>query len=167
MSIELEFIVYAILIGIGATLVIDLWAQFLQRVFAIPALNWGLVGRWLGHFRNGKLSHESIVKASPVKGENIIGWIAHYLIGIVFAASFLAIEGFDWARNPSLIPALIFGAATVIFPFFVMQPCMGLGIAAAKTPNPLQARIRSLLTHTIFGFGMFCTALLAAKLIAF
>jgi hypothetical protein len=37
----------AIIIGIGATLVIDFFALFQQRFFAIVPLNYALVGRWL------------------------------------------------------------------------------------------------------------------------
>jgi hypothetical protein len=34
-------IVEAVLIGLGATLLIDLWALFLRRVFSIASLNYG------------------------------------------------------------------------------------------------------------------------------
>jgi len=55
----------------------------------------------------------------------------------------LMLQGLDWAREPRLLPALIVGLFTVVAPFFVMQPGMGAGIAAAKTPNPTAARLRS------------------------
>ena len=48
---------------------------------------------------------------------------------------------------------------TVVFPFFLMQPSLGLGIAASRTPNPTQARVKSLATHTVFGLGMYGCAL--------
>jgi hypothetical protein len=47
---------------------------------------------------------------------------------------------------------------TVAAPFFVMQPAFGLGIAASKTPNPTQARLHNLLTHTVYGFGLYLSA---------
>jgi hypothetical protein len=60
---------------------------------------------------------------------------------------------------------LIVGLATVVAPFFVMQPAMGLGIAASKTPNPKVARLRSIVTHAAFGVGLYVSAMLLAPLI--
>jgi hypothetical protein len=46
-----------------------------------------------------------------------------------------------------------------VFPFFIMQPSLGLGIAASRTPKPMQARLKSLVTHTVFGVGLYVCAL--------
>ncbi len=163
MNEALEFSVYSLVIGAGATVLIDLWALGLQRLLGIPSMNWGLVGRWIGHMPVGRFVHDSIGKATPIRGETAIGWSAHYAIGIVFAGILLAIWGFDWARQPTLLPALLVGWATIAAPFFLMQPGLGLGIAAAKTPKPMVARFRSLLTHTVFGLGLYLTALAASS----
>ncbi len=45
----MEFLVRTILIGVGATVLMDLWAIFLKRAFAISSLDYAFVGRWLGH----------------------------------------------------------------------------------------------------------------------
>ena len=165
MNGELEVALRATSIGIGATVVIDLWAQLSKRFWGIPLPNWGMVGRWFGHLPSGHFVHEDIAKASPVCGELAIGWTAHYAIGIVYATLLIAIKGAEWARHPTLLPALIFGLLTLVFPFFVMQPGMGAGVAASKTPNPNQARLRSIRTHTVFGIGLYGSALLLALLI--
>jgi hypothetical protein len=39
-----------------------------------------------------------------------------------------------------------------------MQPGMGAGIAASRTPRPVAARMQSLLTHIIFGLGLYASA---------
>ena len=49
MDIEANRLLGAIAIGIGATLVMDLWNLFLKRAFSIPSLNYCLLGRWLRH----------------------------------------------------------------------------------------------------------------------
>jgi hypothetical protein len=103
----------------------------------------------------GRLLHDAIAKSAPVKGERLIGWAAHYLIGIAFAAALLIGWGPEWAREPTLIPALIVGIGSVAAPFLLMQPGMGLGIAARRAPNPTAARLRSLTTHAIFGLGLY------------
>ncbi|MBC8036124.1 MAG: DUF2938 domain-containing protein [Rhizobiales bacterium] len=165
MSEGLEIVVRAALIGIGATVAMDLWGVFLKRFFGIPSINWGLVGRWFGHFPRGRFVHDNIAKAPPVRGEPVIGWGAHYAIGIMFSVLLLAIWGLEWARHPTLLPALIIGLLTLAAPFFMMQPGMGAGIAASKTPNPSVARLRSIATHTVFGIGLYGSALLTALVI--
>jgi Protein of unknown function (DUF2938) len=62
------------------------------------------------------------------------------------------------------LPALLFGLGTVLFPYLIMQPAYGLGIAASKTPNPTAARLKSLMSHGIFGLGLYLTAVAAHEL---
>jgi hypothetical protein len=90
-----------------------------------------------------------------VRGERPIGWAAHYLIGIAFAAMLLAIWGLEWARHPTIGPALIVGIGSVAAPFLLMQPGMGAGIAASRTPRPAAARFQSIVTHAMFGLGLY------------
>lgn len=147
-----------VLLGIGATLVMDIWAFALKRLWNIPSLDYALVGRWLAHMPKGILFHQSILNTSSVRYEGVLGWLSHYLIGIIFAAGLVSVVGLDWLASPTFLPALLFGMATVVFPFFVMQPCFGFGIAASKTPKPMVARSKSLLTHSVFGAGLYLTA---------
>ena len=148
-------IVFATIIGLGATLTTDLWALFIKRVFKIPAPNYCLVGRWLRTMPEGIFKHSNIASATPKSAECLVGWIAHYMIGVLFAIIFIAVVGNNWLLHPTLIPAIIFGVITVLAPFFIMQPSFGLGWAASKTPNPMQARLRSLMAHTAFGIGLY------------
>jgi hypothetical protein len=99
-----------------------------------------------------------------VPGERLIGWTAHYLIGIAFAFVLLASWGMDWVHHPTIGPALIVGLGSVAAPFLLMQPGMGAGIAASRTPNPSAARLRSVTTHTVFGVGLYVAAWLVSLL---
>ncbi|RWL20435.1 MAG: DUF2938 domain-containing protein [Mesorhizobium sp.] len=164
MNEQLEFVVRAAAIGAGATAVMDLWGLFLKRAFAIPSLDYAWVGRWIGHFPRGRFAHVNIAQAPGIRGETPIGWVAHYAIGIIFAALLMVVWGIDWARHPTLLPALLVGMSSVVAPFFLMQPAFGAGIAAWKTPNPHTARLRSLMTHLSFGVGLYVAALLSALL---
>lgn len=156
----LEFLVRAVLIGAGATALLDLWAQFLERAFGWPAPNWALVGRWFGHLPNGRFVHEDIARAAPIPNELAIGWLAHYLVGILFAAVLLAIWGIGWAHHPTFLPALIVGLVTVGCGWFILQPGMGAGIAASKKPNANQLRLMNIVGHTVFAIGLYGSALL-------
>ena len=158
MSIEASYILPAIAIGIGATLLMDLWNLFLKRTFSIPSLNYCLLGRWVRHMPEGTFRHANINAAPQKHFECAVGWIAHYSIGVVFALVFVLVSG-DWLARPTLLLALLYGIGTVVFPFFIMQPSLGLGIAASRTPKPMQARLKSLVTHTVFGVGLYLSAL--------
>src|SRR5690606_3448491 len=129
-----DMLLRAVVVGIGATLVLDLWALVLRRAFGVRSLDWALVGRWVGHFRRGRFMHDSIAAAAPVRGERLLGWGFHYAVGIVFAALLFAAMGTAWTRNPTVLPCLAFGLLTVLVPWLVMQPAMGAGVAASRTP---------------------------------
>jgi hypothetical protein len=130
----------------------------------VPSLNLAFLGRWVGGLASGHWRHVSIAAATPIRGERWIGWCAHYSIGIAFATLLLWTSGLEWARSPSLLPALFIGTATVIAPLFILQPAMGAGIASWKTPRPFFNSMKSLATHTVFGLGMYLAALAAASL---
>ena len=153
-------LISAIIIGLGATLTFDLWGLFLKQVFRITPSNICLVGRWLLYMPAGTFTHSNILSAPQKGAERMVGWIAHYTIGITFAIAFVVLVGNNWLQHPTLIPAIGFGIVTVLAPFFIMQPSFGLGFAASKTPNPTQARLRSLMNHAAFGVGLYLFGLL-------
>lgn len=158
MNFEPGHIGGAVVVGIGAVLIMDLWNLFLQRAFNISSLNFCLVGRWLSHMWTGTFTHASIAAAPKRPVECTIGWTAHYLIGIAFAVLLVVVTSGSWLEGPSFLPALLVGIGTVPIPYFIVQPALGFGIAAAKTPNPAQARLKSLITHTVFGVGLYLAA---------
>jgi hypothetical protein len=162
MSIDASYIVGAIAIGIGATLVMDVWNLFLKRTFSIPSLSYCLLGRWLRYMPGGTFRHTSINAAPQQPLECAVGWIAHYTIGVVFALVFVVLVSGDWLARPTLLLALLYGVGTVVFPFFILQPSFGLGIAASKTSKPMQARLKSLVTHSVFGVGLYLCALVVS-----
>lgn len=152
-----------VLIGLFATALTDLWAIVRKRLLGVPLPDFGLVGRWLAHLTRGRFRHERIAAAAPVAGERLIGWTAHYLIGISFATLVPALWGSQWLEQPALGPALIVGIATVAAPFLLMQPGMGAGFAASRTPRPGAARVHSIVTHTIFGLGLYAAAIITRR----
>ncbi|CAM1343749.1 DUF2938 domain-containing protein [Tenacibaculum amylolyticum] len=152
-------ILQAIIIGTGATLFMDLYALVL-KFFSIKTLDYRFVGRWIGHFPKGKFFHNKIMESPVIIYEVPLGWIAHYLIGITFAFSLVFVFGEKWVKNPTLIPALIIGIITIVGPFLLMQPAFGFGIAGSNLPDPNKARLMSLITHTIFGIGLYLSTVI-------
>ena len=146
-----------VLIGGGATLFMDIWLMFLKRL-GVQTLNFAFIGRWVGYLCRGRVAHAAIGKAAPVRHELLLGWLTHYAVGLVFAAALVGVAGTGWVAAPSLLPAVALGVGTVVFPLFVMQPAMGLGVAASRTPAPLKNCLRSVLNHAVFGLGLFVSA---------
>ncbi|MEH6565270.1 MAG: DUF2938 domain-containing protein [Halopseudomonas sp.] len=148
-------------LGVGATAVMDCWGYIRQPLLGVAPPNYGLVGRWVAHMFRGRIRHDAIGGAAPVRGESLLGWAVHYLTGIAFAALLIGLCGASWLAQPTLGPALGVGLATVAAPFLLMQPAMGAGIAASRTPRPNAARLQSLITHAVFGLGLYLAATVA------
>ena len=150
-----------ILIGCGATIVMDAWLILLKRL-GVQTLNFAFIGRWFGHLFRGRFMHASISKTPPIPNELLLGWLVHYAVGIVFAGILVGLVGIAWVRNPTWVPAMLVGIGTVAAPFFIMQPTMGSGIAGANTPAPIKGRLRSITNHAVFGLGLYLSAWLIA-----
>jgi len=144
----MDFLASMVLVGAGATAVTDFWSLARKRLLGIAPPDFGLVGRWIGHMPRGRFRHDSIADSPAVRGERLLGWTAHYLIGIAFAGILLGVWGLEWLRNPRLLPALIVGAGTVVAPLCLMQPAMGLRFSAHRAGH-------SFLTHLVFGAGLY------------
>lgn len=162
MTDYIELITTGVVIGVGGSALIDVWAFTLRRTLKVPTLDYALLGRWIGYFPWGRFRHKHIASADAVRGERPVGWVAHYSIGVTFALVLLSLWGIEWAHAPTVMPALVFGLGTVLAPWFVMQPAFGAGIAGANTRNPWMGRLRNLATHTVFGVGLYLSALVIA-----
>jgi hypothetical protein len=160
------FISNAIVAGIVATVILDLWQRVLHAATGIPPTNWGIVGRWFGHMPRGRFIHEAIAEAEPVGNEAVIGWTLHYLIGIVYGVVYVGLIVFVMAGMPSVLNGFLFGLASVVIPWFVMQPALGLGIMGSKAPNPAVPRYTALAAHCIYGMALYAGSVLHTALAA-
>jgi hypothetical protein len=155
---SLDVVLRGIAMGVAGSTLMDVWSAVLRRRFNIPTLDYRLLGRWIGHIPKGRFFHERIAASEQVPGEQALGWLAHYAIGVMFAFLLLAIWGGAWLAAPTIWPALAVGIGTVVAPWFVMQPAMGLGVAATRSPNPAATRLRNLGTHVVYGLGLYLAA---------
>lgn len=160
----METLIQGALLGIVATIVIDLWALIVKHLLKLPTGNWALVGRWFGHMPRGVFVHRHVADSAPVRNELAIGWTAHYLTGIIYGIVYLVIVRVLLAESPTLSSAVIFGLVTLAAPWLIMQPGMGAGIFASKTPRPGVVRLMNLLVHLIFGASLYGAWLLMTAL---
>lgn len=150
----MQTIINGLLIGILATAILDLWLLLLKHTTGIAQTNWAMVGRWIGHMPQGKFQHSAIADATVVPYELQLGWLTHYIVGVCYALLFLL--GSELLALPvSLISALGFGLLTVVAPWLILQPGMGLGRFASRAPKPALTRTLNLIAHSVFGLGLY------------
>lgn len=114
-----------------------------------------MVGRWFGHMSRGIFVHRAISGASPIRNELAIGWIGHYMIGLSYGLAYLYIVQAILSAEPSFVSALSFGLATLFAPWLMMQPAMGAGVFASRTPRPAVTRLINLSMHAVFGASLY------------
>ncbi|WP_034279126.1 DUF2938 domain-containing protein [Alkanindiges illinoisensis] len=157
MELSINTIARIIIVGVGATAIMDLWLILLKKL-NIPTLNFAFLGRWVGHAVKGQWFHPAISKTAPIQGELALGWCTHYAIGILFSILLILITGTAWLYSPTLLPALLVGLITVTAPLLVLQPAMGAGLASRNTPTPLRNCLKSIINHLVFGGGLYMSA---------
>lgn len=156
--IVLNLILVGCIIGVAGTIAMDIWAIVLNKVFKQPLPNWGNVGRWFYHLPKGQFTHQSIGNAASYQHETALGWTMHYLIGAIYGLLVTLIGGASWVAAPSFGIPLFVGLVTVGAGWFILQPGVGAGIAASKTPNPTKIRSLNIIAHVIFAIGMYAAA---------
>jgi Protein of unknown function (DUF2938) len=156
----MENVIQGIEIGLLATLVIDIWAILLRRVARLPTANWALVGRWFGYLPRGKFVHHPIGDSAAIPYELMIGWVAHYSTGVAYGIAYLGIVQGLMLRSPTLISALVFGLVTLVAPWLILQPGMGAGVFASRTPRPGVTRLVNVSVHAVFGVSLYRACLL-------
>jgi hypothetical protein len=156
----MEIVFQGVLIGVIATLGMDIWAAIVKHVLRLPTADWALVGRWFGHIPRGVFVHRPIADSAAISNELAIGWVAHYATGIVYGLAYLTIIQVLFSSVPTLTSALVFGLVTLAAPWLIMQPGMGAGIFASKTPRPGVMRLINLSMHVVFGVSLYIAWLL-------
>lgn len=151
----MAIVINGIAIGLIATIGTDIWAAIVKHLLRLPTANWALVGRWFGHMPRGVFVHPRIADSAAVPNELVIGWASHYIIGMAYGLAYLSIVQVHLSRTPTIMSALAFGLVTLCAPWLIMQPGMGAGIFASKTPRPAVTRLVNLSMHLVFGMSLY------------
>ena len=157
-----DMLLSALIVGVVATALLDAWAWLLKSTLQVPSLRLCVLGRWLLQMPEQGMVQCHVVQQPGHRGECALGWSVHYAIGILFTLGYFLM--LQWLqRPPSLMIAIAYALATVVFAFFVMQPGMGAGLAARHTLKPWRARGKSMLSHGIFGVGLHIGSLIVSN----
>ena len=58
----MHIVVQGVLIGVIATVGMDVWAAIAKHLLHLPTSNWAMVGRWFGHMPRGVFVHRPIAE---------------------------------------------------------------------------------------------------------
>jgi hypothetical protein len=150
----LQTLLQATATGLIATMVMDVWALLLKHGAGLPTTDWAMVGRRIAYLPAGRFIHRPIAGSPPVRRELLIGWSAHYLIGVMYALLYIATIAVT-KGTPSLVSAILFGLVTLLAPWFIMQPGMGIGMFASLAPKPNLTRAINVSMHLVFGAALY------------
>jgi hypothetical protein len=106
--------------------------------------------------------HTPIGDTAAVQGELALGWAMHYLVGLAYGFAYVGLIVYGLERQPSLLNGLVFGACSVVIPWFILQPGLGIGVMGRKTPRPAIPILNALSNHLVYGVALFAGAWLAA-----
>ena len=151
----MDIAVRSIILGVLATVAIDIWATFANKMLKFPRTNWAMVGRWLGNIPQGKFKHNPISAAPQIRNEDLLGWVFHYLIGLTYAFFYVLFVYLVLDNVPTLLSAWLFGLFTILSPWLIMQPALGLGTCASKAAQPNLVRLQNIIIHSIFGVTLY------------
>ena len=118
-----------------------------------------MVGHWVFRLNSGTVFHDYITVELAFSYENFMGWVFHYLVGLIYGVIFVVVIGEQWLSEPTFMPVWLYAIATISAGWFLLSPRLGLGMALANTENPFKGRFMGPLSHSIFGLGMWFGAL--------
>jgi Protein of unknown function (DUF2938) len=147
-----------LLLGIVATAAMDILSTFAHRAHITAPLPPTLIGRWAAYVLRGQPRLANIEQSAPVSHELAIALLAHYVVGIAFAALYLYAALCVGVSPRSATPAVTFGLVTSVFPWLLMFPAMGYGWFGMRGPAQASLFLSSLISHAAFGIGLWLGA---------
>ncbi|TPW28267.1 DUF2938 domain-containing protein [Martelella alba] len=155
-----DVILFSLVVGIGATIALDIWVMIVKWVTGILPTNWGVVARWLIGLTQGQFILNGADTTPPGAGQRALGWAFHYVIGISYAVLLLLFWGAGFIQNPTVWPVVIIGfLASTLAGMFILFPGLGAGVMAHKLPNQAVMLLYLVVAHAIFAaaqYGLAC-----------
>ena len=154
---EARFFIVGVIVGVLATVTMDVVALIAHRLGMAShrprRTGPDLIGRWVGYLLQGKFRHTDILQTPPLRGELLLGFAAHYSIGIVLTLGYLGLFAVAHA-TPTALSAVLYGMATTVLPWFIMFPSQGMGWLGRDAPGDVHLPRASLFNHIVFGLGI-------------
>ena len=132
----------------------DVLNHLVSRTGHILKIDVTMIGRMSAGWMRGRFRYDSPGQIEPYAHERLLGYLAHYAIGVALAAIFVV--GWEKFIDSPASPAwaVVFGFATTVISEFLVYPSMGLGVCGRRSPEGLKAFVSPLANHLFFGIGM-------------
>lgn len=150
--------------GIVGTAAMDAIKYVGHKARLIGGVRMDMLGRWSLGMLDGKFVHEDIHASPPRDGENLAGWIFHYLTGVIvawFYPLFVLVVGLV-VNPPQMSSAILFGLSTSVLPWFMVYPAFGKGWFGSRAPKAARPILTSIVSHTFYGAGIGAVFMAAA-----
>lgn len=144
----------AFAVGMCATLLMDLLNFLGAKLELVAQFRPSMLGRWVTHLVRGQFMLQDIRKATPAKGELVIGEIAHYSIGGVLAVFFVLLARLTGLPTTNFAVTIVYGVLTSVFAWFILFPAYGFGVFGKRGPDHMKPLKTSLYGHFNFGLGL-------------
>jgi hypothetical protein len=148
------FNVRSVLIGIVATVTMDVLSTTALKLGLIAFLPPRVTGRWFASMARGQFLHSDIGQAPPINHEMAVALPMHYAIGITLALVYLLLSSALAISPRNLTAALGFALCTSLLPWLLMFPAMGYGWFGTQGPPGTRLFLSSLVTHFFYGIGL-------------
>ena len=147
-------LINVLIIAFVANIVMDVYEFLLERLLG-KTRDWHLVGRWVANIPKGSFILDTNDETLAIPGELALGWIFHYVVGIAYVGVYLFGVEYILGEPPSVVSAIGFGVITVVAPWFILMPGLGVGMFAINAGRANFVRAASLSVHAVFGIGIF------------
>jgi len=154
------FSMRTVLIGILATITMDVLSITARKLGLIAFLPPRLTGRWFASVARGQFLHIDIGRVPPINHEMAIAVPMHYTVGITLALLYLLLVSALRLSPRNLIVALAFALCTNLLPWLLMFPAMGYGWFGTHGPAGTRLFFSSLITHPFYGVGLWIGVLI-------
>ncbi|GHB34564.1 DUF2938 family protein [Salinicola rhizosphaerae] len=157
---------FILVVGIGSTIVLDLWAWLVAKTTGMAGTDWGVVGRWLLDIPSGRVVLDSRPdRPAPGGREKTVGWLFHYLVGLAYAMLILLVWGVDYIADPKVVPVFWVGVViSSLAGLLILMPGLGGGILGRKLPNQAAIIAYVIIAHIAFAAGQYVFANLVVSL---
>jgi len=150
----MDLVLMGIAAGVSGTLVMDILNFLLARIGILTQIDVRMIGRVSYGWMRGRILYEHPSEVPQISGALSLGYITHYLIGVVLAIMYFI--GWDLliGAPPSAIWAVVYGVSTTVAAYFFLLPSIGLGICGRRSPQGIKLPLSSLINHLFYGLGV-------------
>jgi len=146
--------------GLVGSIFMDVIEEIMSKVGIQSGVKATHIGRWAHGLSKGKFYYSDIDKVAPVNNELKIAFVFHYLVGGgLVALGYPVLLYFYNIFSLSLpIPlAVVYGLLTCVFPWFILMPSIGKGMAGNQMPAQAMPIIAPVISHLAYGLGLWLT----------